>query len=86
MTKTRSPKIDNTDKYYDISANILHYRRLSGLTQGQLAERVDISQPYLSKVESLRNPTMCSLEVLFDIAEELQIPVYKLFKSPDEEE
>lgn len=84
MSKSKPKKFKNTDKYYEISANITHYRRLAGMTQGQLAEKVDLSQHYLSKVESLNNPTMCSLEVLFDIAEALNIPVYKFFKSIDE--
>lgn len=84
MPKSRPKKFNNTDKYYGISTNIILYRKLAGLTQSQLAELVDISQPYLSKVESLNNPTMCSLEVLFDIAEALRIPTYKLFKTEED--
>lgn len=86
MPKSKPRKFGNTDKYYDISANIILYRKFSGLTQCQLAEKVDISQPYLSKIESLNDSTMCSLEVLFDIAEALRIPAYKLLKPLDIDE
>lgn len=84
MPKSKPKKFNNTDKYFEISSNIIRYRKLSGLTQGQLAAQINISQPYLSSVESLNTTTMCSLEVLFDIAEVLQIPAYKLFKSPED--
>ncbi|MCM1106308.1 MAG: helix-turn-helix transcriptional regulator [Blautia sp.] len=84
MPKSKPKKFKNTDKYYEISTNIIHYRKLAGLTQGQLAERIDVTQPYLSKIESLTTSTMCSLEVLFDIAEALNVPAYKLLKPADE--
>lgn len=84
MPRSKQKKFDNTDKYYEISANIIHYRKLAGMTQGQLAEKIDVTQPYLSKVESMNTPTMCTLEVLFDIAEALNIPAYKLLKPLDE--
>lgn len=84
MSIAKAKKSQNIDRCNEISNNIIRYRKLSGLTQGQLAERIDVTQPYLSKIESLTNPTMCSLEVLFDIAEALNIPVYKLFIPADE--
>ena len=84
MPRSKQKKFDNTDKYYEKSANIIHYRKLAGMTQGQLAEKIDVTQPYLSKVESMNTPTMCTLEVLFDIAEALNIPAYKLLKPLDE--
>lgn len=84
MSRSKPRKFNNTDKYYEISANIIRYRKLAGLTQGQLAERVDVTQPYMSKIESLNNSTMCTLEVLFDIADALDVPAYKLLRPLEE--
>ncbi|MCH5333368.1 MAG: helix-turn-helix transcriptional regulator [Agathobacter sp.] len=84
MSRSKPRKFNNTDKYYEISANIIRYRKLAGLTQGELAERVDVTQPYMSKIESLNNATMCTLEVLFDIADVLGVPAYKLLRPAED--
>jgi len=68
-------------KYFDerlkLGLNIQYYRKLADLTQEQLAERVDISREHLSKIERAVN--CASVDVLFNVSEELGIPAYKLF-------
>lgn len=69
---------DNSGKYIELGYNIAYYRKHKGLTQEQLAERVGISRQHLGAIEA---PNLCrpiSLELLFNLAEELEIEAYKL--------
>lgn len=68
-------------KYYiQLGLNIAYYRKLRGMTQLQLAEKVDISRTHLSNIEAPNMNTSISLEKLFDIAEVLEIPIFQLFE------
>lgn len=42
----------NDRRYVQIGLKIAYYRKLNGLTQEQLAEKVGISSGYLSQVET----------------------------------
>lgn len=68
--------------YKTIGLNIAYYRKLRGLTQLQLADRINISRTHMSNIEAPNMPTSLSLEVLLSIAEELDIPAYKLLQFP----
>lgn len=57
-----------------IGLNIAYYRKLKGLSQLQLAERINISRTHMSNIEAPNMPTSISLETLFDIADALEIP------------
>ncbi|MDD3252123.1 MAG: helix-turn-helix transcriptional regulator [Lachnospiraceae bacterium] len=70
--------------YRIIGLNIAYYRKLRGLTQLQLAERIDISRTHMSNIEAPNMPTSVSLEVLLLIAKELQISAYRLLVFPEE--
>ena len=73
-------KIDrHAQLYTKLGLKISYYRKLSGLTQENLAEKVNISRTHLSNIEAPNMTTPVSLEILFDIAEVLEIPVYRLF-------
>lgn len=65
-------------KYESLGANIYYYRRRRKLTQEQLAERVGVEPNHVSNIELAK--TGASLDVLFQIADVLEIPVYKLFE------
>ena len=65
-------------EYKMIGLNIAYYRKLKGLTQLQLAEKVNISRTHMSNIESPNMPTSISLETLFDIADALEIPITNL--------
>ena len=73
-------KIPNTEKYSRIGLNIAYYRRMKKLTQIQLCEIVGISRTHMSNIEAPNMITPISLEVIFNIADALEIPVELLFK------
>ena len=70
--------IKHSDKYFALGLNIAHYRKAAGLSQMQLAELVDISRTHMSRIEN--NDCAPSLDVVFDIADVLKVPVHKLFE------
>lgn len=71
-----------TDKrlqeYKMIGLNIAYYRKLKGITQLQLAEKINISRTHMSNIEAPNMPTSISLETLFDIADVLDVSVAHL--------
>lgn len=66
-------------EYKMIGLNIAYYRKLTGLTQMQLAEASGISRTHMSNIEAPNVPTSVSLDTLMDIADALNIPVKDLF-------
>lgn len=73
-------KISNSEKYSRMGLNIAYHRKLKKLTQAQLAELVDISRTHISNIEAPNMITPISLELAFNIADALEIPVEELFK------
>lgn len=61
-----------------IGLSIAYYRKLQGITQMQLAEKVNISRTHMSNIEAPNMHTSISLETLLDIADALEIPASKL--------
>ena len=60
--------------------NLRKYRRQRGLTQAQLAEKVNVSTHHIGMIElSRNNPT---LELVERIAQALDIKTYELFVDP----
>lgn len=84
MNKTQR-EFDNRDKFIELGYNIAYYRKHAGLTQEQLAERVGISRQHLGAIEAPNLVRPISLELLFNIADVLNIPSYKLLRFRDEE-
>lgn len=62
-----------------LGLTIAYYRRAKGMTQAELAEAVHISRTHISNIEAPNTKTSISLNLLFDIAEALDIPVKELF-------
>ena len=56
-------------------------RREKGLTQEQLAEMVDVERTHIGNLELARNGV--SLDVVFRVADALEVPVHKLFEFRD---
>ena len=67
------------DTWVKIGLNILYYRKEQRLTQAQLAEMCGkgVSTNHLQRVET--GESGASLDFLLEVAEALQIPLYKLF-------
>jgi transcriptional regulator with XRE-family HTH domain len=66
-----------------IGLKIAYYRKMNGLTQEQLSEKIDRSTGYLSQVETPSFVQPISLEMLFAIADVFHIPPYKLLEFDD---
>lgn len=69
------------EKYKLLGLNVSYYRRRRELTQEQLAEMVNIDRTHVGNLELARAGT--SLDVVFRIADALEVPVHKLFEFRD---
>lgn len=70
-------KEDENYIYNVIGKNIKKYRKLKGLTQAQLAEKIDYSLSFVSSIESRKHQTF-SLGALWRISLILEVDMYKL--------
>lgn len=68
-------KTKHSDKYKQLGLKISYYRKMRGLSQLELAEKVGISRTHMSNIEAVNMPTSISLDTLFDIADILDIPI-----------
>lgn len=73
--------IEQTRKYELLGLNVAYYRRRNKMTQEQLAELVGIDRTHMGNIELARSGV--SLDVIFRIADALEIPVHKLFEFRD---
>lgn len=64
-------------KYRSLGLNITYYRKDRGLSQSELAERVNISRTHMSRIETA--DCAVSLDVVFDICDALEIKPVELF-------
>lgn len=68
--------------YYKIGQQIRKIRRAHGLSQEELAEKVGISTPHMSHIET--GNTKLSLPVFVDIANALEVRTDDLLDNPAE--
>lgn len=80
LSNSRPVSEDNMHKYASLGLNIAFYRKRAGLTQEQLADRAGISRAYLSIIEAPNTIRPCSLEILFSIADALNVPPWDLMR------
>lgn len=64
--------------YQQFGLNVVYYRKKKRLSQTQLAELVDIHRTYISSIEL--GKVSVSFDVLFKLAEVLEVPTSKLFE------
>lgn len=73
------------NKYYkdykNLGMNIAYYRKLRGISQEKLSEMVNISRTHMSRIETA--DCAVSLDVVFALAEALQVEQYKLFQNKE---
>lgn len=67
------------EEYKVLGRNIAYYRKQAHLTQVGLAIKANISRGYLSQIEATNVNKAPSLEMIFNIARTLNVPVYKFF-------
>lgn len=65
------------DQYRRIGLKISYYRKLKGMTQEQLAEKINKNLAFIGAVEAPNINRTISLDTLFDIAKVLNVPAYK---------
>lgn len=70
---------DENYVYEIVSKNIKKIRKIRGLTQEQLAEKINYSTQFISNIESKNHQTF-SLGTLWRIALVLDIDIAELFK------
>lgn len=68
------------DKYRQIGLKIAYYRKLRGLTQEQLAEKLELGPAFIGHVEAPNVNKAVSLDTLFDVAAALDVPPYKFLQ------
>ena len=76
-------KLEHLDKHRQIGLKISYYRKLRGLTQEQLAERIGLSPAFIGHIEAPNINKAVSMDTLFDIAIALEVPTH-CFLSFDE--
>ncbi len=69
------------DNYKQLGLNIAYYRKAKGLSQIQLAEKINISRTHMSRIETA--DCAVSLDVIFNICDALEIKPNKLFDFRD---
>ena len=70
-------------EYRQLGLRIAYYRKLRGLTQEQLADKVDRTPAFIGHVEAPNIKKAVSLDTLFQIATVLDVPVYKFLQFDD---
>ena len=71
-------RYENREEYKMLGLKIGYYRKLAGLSQMELAEKISISRTHMSRIEN--SDCAVSLDVVFEIARTLDIPVARLFE------
>lgn len=73
----------NETIFKDIGMNIIFHRKLRGITQMDLARRINIGVAKLSKIERGIDVIDIPLSVYIKIAEKLNVSVIELLKTTD---
>lgn len=63
----------NRDRFIELGLTIAALRKMQGMSQEQLAEKAKISRSHLSSIEAPNIVRPFSLEVLYNIADALNI-------------
>lgn len=83
--------MDNKIKFHDdyyyyniVRKNIKKYRKISGLTQQELADMIGVSMHYISQIESAKPYKYFTLIIIGRIADALNIDIKDLFETQKE--
>lgn len=77
-------KLIYENDYLKLGLKIAYYRKLRGLTQEQLAEKIERTPAFIGHVEAPNISKAISFDTLFDIASALDIPAYKFLMFEDD--
>ncbi len=70
--------LKHSERYKNIGIKISKYRNKRGMTQEQLANTVGVSYSYITQIEAPNVVKKMSLEVLYDIADTLNVDIKDL--------
>ncbi|MBS5214355.1 MAG: helix-turn-helix transcriptional regulator [Clostridiales bacterium] len=73
-------KSEYAERFRNLGLQIARYRKQKGLTQMDLAKKAGISRTHISNIEAAGIEKGISLELLFRIADILEVPVEKLLR------
>ena len=73
-------KAEYAERFRNLGLQIARYRKQKGLTQMDLAKKAGISRTHISNIEAAGIEKGISLELLFRIADILEVPVEKLLR------
>lgn len=71
----------NRDRFIELGLTIAAIRKMQGMSQEQLAEKAQISRSHLSSIEAPNIARPFSLEVLYNLADALNINAGDLLNS-----
>jgi len=74
-----------TERHRQIGLKIAYYRKLRGLTQEELAEKIGKSTTHIGSLEAANVERASSVNTLFEIADLLEVPPYKFFQFDEDE-
>ena len=66
--------------YEQVAKNIKKYRKIAGITQAVLAERVGVSHEFIRRIESKKGAKTFSVDTIWKISVALDIDPGKLFE------
>ena len=70
--------------YLQLGLKISYYRKLKGLTQEQLAEKIERTPAFVGHVEAPNISKAISLDTLFDMSVVFDVPAYKFLMFEDD--
>ena len=79
MSKT--VEFSNRDRFIELGLTIAALRKMKGMSQEQLAEKAKISRSHLSSIEAPNIVRPFSVEVLYNIADSLEVRAGDLLNS-----
>ena len=73
-------KYEFEQEYKQIGLKISYYRKLKGLTQEKLADKLGVATSYIGQIEAAGMYKQISLTTLLRIAQALETPAYKFLE------
>ena len=73
---------DHYNQYRQLGIAIKYYRNLRNMSQADLAEKINKSRTYISKIEAPNVRIGLRLDTLFDIADALEVTPDQLLQYP----
>ena len=73
-------KYEFEEEYKKIRLKVAYYRKLQGLTQEKLANKLGVATSYVGQIEAAGMYKPISLTTLLRIAQALETPAYKFLE------